>query len=336
MLYSIATSFALVAAVVATPMPQAAKTPTSSAPAGCSPSYSGKFQIQTVNVTTSSKRSVEKRQDGKLEISLADGVLTDSSGRIGNIVANHQFQFDPAPGQAGAIYTGGFSACGNGSLAIGGSAIFYQCLSGNFYNIYDESQGKQCSQVYINILSAGATTVAASQASDGQPTASPAAQQSDGQVTASSAATAAPVTQITDGQVQASTAAPVSQISDGQVQATTAGTAKPVTQISDGQIQATSAATAAPVTQISDGQIQATTAAAPVTQIGDGQIQAPTASPVTQISDGQIQAPANGTKPTGTISAPSGTGSPIAYTGAASKASVAGLLAIAGFAIAAL
>lgn len=46
----------------------------------------------------------------------------------------------------------------------------------------------------------------------------------------------------------------------------------PITQISDGQIQAP---TGSPVTQISDGQIQAPTGA-PVTQIGDGQIQAPT------------------------------------------------------------
>lgn len=52
------------------------------------------------------------------------------------IAANYQFQFD-APPQAGAIYTTGFSLCANGSLALGGSAIFYQCLSGSFYNLYD-------------------------------------------------------------------------------------------------------------------------------------------------------------------------------------------------------
>ena len=52
------------------------------------------------------------------------------------IAANYQFQFD-APPQAGAIYTTGFSLCSNNSLALGGSAIFYQCLSGSFYNLYD-------------------------------------------------------------------------------------------------------------------------------------------------------------------------------------------------------
>lgn len=120
------------------------------------------------------------------------------------------------------------------------------------------------------------------------------------------------VTQISDGQIQATSAVsaqPVTQITDGQIQATSAVAAVPVTQITDGQIQAaTSTAAAAPVTQISDGQIQAPTStaaasivtvtvtkdncvASPITQISDGQIQAPYATPVTQISDGQIQAP---------------------------------------------
>lgn len=104
----------------------------------------------------------------------------------------------------------------------------------------------------------------------------------DGQIQAS---TGKPVTQISDGQIQAPTGKPVTQISDGQIQAPTG---KPVTQISDGQLQAP---TGKPVTQISDGQLQAPTGS-PVTQISDGQIQAPTGKPVTQISDGQIQAPA--------------------------------------------
>ena len=52
------------------------------------------------------------------------------------IAANYQFQFDNPP-QAGAIYTTGFSLCANNTLALGGSAIWYQCLSGSFYNLYD-------------------------------------------------------------------------------------------------------------------------------------------------------------------------------------------------------
>lgn len=86
-----------------------------------------------------------------LALTLADGVLTDAKGRTGYIAANYQFQFD-APPQAGAIFTSGFSVCGNGSLALGGSNVFYQCLSGNFYNLYDRHWAAQCSPVTINTL----------------------------------------------------------------------------------------------------------------------------------------------------------------------------------------
>lgn len=294
---------ALAGVVLASPVPQGqAATPV----AGCQSSVPGTFQISVVNVTRSAKRELESRQepDGTLRMTLQNGVLKDSQGRTGNIVANHQFQFDN-PIQDNAIYTSGWSVCSNGSLALT-SAVFYQCLSGTFYNLYDQSQGGQCNAVYIVTSGAGASSGGSSapaappaptpsQVSDGQPQAptAPASQISDGQVQATTKP-AAPVTQITDGQIQASTkpVAPVTQISDGQIQATTMPMpVAPVTQISDGQIQATTMPMAPPVTQISDGQIQATTGA-PVSQITDGQIQAPTSgAPVTQITDGQIQAP---------------------------------------------
>ncbi|KAL8946900.1 MAG: hypothetical protein Q9222_006762 [Ikaeria aurantiellina] len=86
-----------------------------------------------------------------LTLTLAGGVLTDSKGRTGYIASNYQFQFD-APPQAGAIYTAGFSACSNGTLALGGSNVFYQCLSGDFFNLYDRSWAPQCSPITINIL----------------------------------------------------------------------------------------------------------------------------------------------------------------------------------------
>lgn len=86
------------------------------------------------------------RSNGVLEIKLNNGVLTDSQNRIGYIASNSQFQFDGPP-QAGAIYTAGWSLCSNGSLALGGSTTFYQCLSGNFYNLY-----------YRNVLNAGQCT----------------------------------------------------------------------------------------------------------------------------------------------------------------------------------
>ncbi|GAB7329687.1 hypothetical protein MBLNU13_g01423t1 [Cladosporium sp. NU13] len=301
MRYAVASTLALAAAVVATPVAQGVTEqlkPESSAPSGCSPSYDGEFEIQVVNVTQSaSKRSLSKRQQAdaeKLEITLKDGVLTDSKDRTGYIAANNQFQFD-GPAQTGAIYTAGWSACSNGSLALGGTTVFFQCLSGDFYNLYDKSTGEQCNEVHINIVKGGAS--GASQAPDGQPQETP-----------------APVSQISDGQVQASTSgAPVSQISDGQVQASTA------------------AATGAPVSQIPDGQIQASTSGAAVSQIPDGQVQAaPTVSPVSQIPDGQVQAPySNGTATKS--AAPSGTGvseQPAPFEGSASKAYTAGAAAV--------
>lgn len=281
--------------------------PDSSAPSGCSPNYDGEFQIQVTNVTSSnSARSINKRQQAnamKLEITLKDGVLLDSQDRTGYIAANHQFQFD-GPAQTGAIYTAGWSACANGSLALGGEAVFHQCLSGDFYNLYDESTGEQCNEVTIQIVGAGTGSKPSSGAAS----------------------------QLPDGQPQETPAAPVSQIPDGQIQASTSGA--PVSQIPDGQIQAsTAAATGAPVSQIPDGQIQASTAAA-VSQIPDGQIQAaPTQSPVSQIPDGQIQAPySNGTS--AAAPAPSGTGAvdkPAPFEGSANKAYTIGAAAVVAF-----
>jgi hypothetical protein len=261
--------------------------------------------------------------EGTLTIDLADGVLTDSQGRTGYIAANYQYQFDK-PAQTGAIYTAGWSSCGNGSLALGGSAIFYQCYSGGFYNLYDRHWAAQCNPIYLDILpcsgssSGSSTTGVASQIGDGQPQASTAA--------------SAPVSQIGDGQPQVTSAvAPITQISDGQIQAPTS-TATPISQISDGQIQAptTVAAPSTPISQISDGQVQVpTSAATPISQISDGQVQVPTsaATPISQISDGQVQVPTSAPAPTGGIVSqiPDGqiqanaTSSPIPYTGAASS-----------------
>jgi len=331
--FNMQTTFALAAlAAVAYAIPQGVTTditPTAGAPAGFSPSYNGQFEIAIYK--TSAKRSLTERastcgQAGYLTLTLAGGQLKDAVGRTGYIAANYQFQFD-APPQTGAIYTGGFSVGSNNSLALGGSAVFYECLSGTFYNLYDRSWAAQCEPILIGIVPCGTV----GQATDGQPTgtgavAPPVTQISDGQPQGTSAAPVPvseftdgqpqvitalpPVTQISDGQVQAPTGKPVTQISDGQVQAPSA-TGKPVTQISDGQVQAPSA-TVAPVTQISDGQVQAPTATvAPVTQISDGQVQAPTSAPVvvTQISDGQVQA-------TGAANA---TKTPIPFTGSGSS-----------------
>ncbi|CAI4956857.1 CGH_3_HP_G0002490.mRNA.1.CDS.1 [Saccharomyces cerevisiae] len=92
------------------------------------------------------------KSSGTLAITLQGGVLIDSSGRIGSIVANRQFQFDGPPPQAGAIYAGGWSITKHGTLAIGDNDVFYQCLSGNFYNLYDQSIGGQCNPVHLQTV----------------------------------------------------------------------------------------------------------------------------------------------------------------------------------------
>ncbi|KAG7809526.1 hypothetical protein KL921_003523 [Ogataea angusta] len=96
--------------------------------------------------------SVSCKKEGALAMTLKDGILYDSDGRIGSIVANRQFQFDGPPPQAGAIYADGWSISPDGYLAIGNSTIFYQCLSGTFYNLYDQSIGGQCNEVYLKAV----------------------------------------------------------------------------------------------------------------------------------------------------------------------------------------
>ena len=86
-----------------------------------------------------------------LTMTLSDGELRDSHGRVGAIVANHQFQFDGPPPQAGTIYASGWSIY-EGVLALGSNTKFYQCQSGDFYNLYDEPLGDYCEPVQLEVL----------------------------------------------------------------------------------------------------------------------------------------------------------------------------------------
>ena len=95
---------------------------------------------------------VSCNNNSTLSMSLSKGILTDRKGRIGSIVANRQFQFDGPPPQAGAIYAAGWSITPEGNLAIGDQDTFYQCLSGNFYNLYDEHIGTQCNAVHLQAI----------------------------------------------------------------------------------------------------------------------------------------------------------------------------------------
>lgn len=274
--------------------------PDSSAPGGCSTSRDGKFQVSIYSLGNG-KRDLQKRAcggEGTLIMTLKDGILKDSKDRTGYIASNYQFQFDGPP-QAGAIFTAGFSTCNNGSLALGGSTVFYRCLSGDFYNLYDRHWAPQCDPIEIVATSCDGDNRGGNKGGDG----------GDGgkKPVGTSLVQTTIVTVISDGQPQVRTTlvpVPMCQIGDGQVQVRTTPCASipPVTQISDGQPQGPTFAPPPPVSQISDGQIQAPPKTAPppppVSQIADGQPQAPTKTaaappPVSQIADGQPQAPTN-------------------------------------------
>lgn len=86
---------AFAAAAVATPVPQGVTepiAPDAGAPSGCSPDYSGSFQISAVNVTSgAAKRDLEKRQtSGVLTLTLAGGILVDQADRTGYVASNFQ------------------------------------------------------------------------------------------------------------------------------------------------------------------------------------------------------------------------------------------------------
>lgn len=87
-----------------------------------------------------------------LTMTLKNTVLTDGLGRIGAIVANRQFQFDGPPPQAGSIFAAGWSITDDGLLALGDSAVFFQCKSGDFYNLYDDNVAAQCEPVHLSVI----------------------------------------------------------------------------------------------------------------------------------------------------------------------------------------
>jgi hypothetical protein len=106
----------------------------------------------TSSATGSGITAVSCKNNGTLAMLLNDGVLTDEKGRIGSIVANRQFQFDGPPPQAGAIYADGWGITPDGNLAIGDEDVFWQCLSGDFYNLYDTEIGGQCKPVHLEVV----------------------------------------------------------------------------------------------------------------------------------------------------------------------------------------
>ncbi len=105
--------------------------------------------IKSASSSTSSPvPTVACKANSTLSVTLHNGILVDNENRTGYIASNFQFQFDNPP-QEGALFTSGWSACGNGSLALGGSTVFWQCLSGDFYNLYDRYWAPQCKPVEV-------------------------------------------------------------------------------------------------------------------------------------------------------------------------------------------
>lgn len=90
--------------------------------------------------------------DSALQMSLQDGILRDDKDRIGSIVGGRQFQFDGPIPQHGTIYAAGWSITDRGQLALGDSTRFYQCASGEFYNLYDHPIGMQCNPVTLDVV----------------------------------------------------------------------------------------------------------------------------------------------------------------------------------------
>lgn len=133
---------------------EAAKPEKSAAPA---PAASGKGQgvIQIGDGQIQQHKRADAygktcKGDNVLTLTLKDSLLTDSHGRVGAIVAGRQFQFDGPPPQAGSIYAAGWSIV-DGLLALGDQTTFYQCKSGDFSNLYDQSIGAQCSPIELTI-----------------------------------------------------------------------------------------------------------------------------------------------------------------------------------------
>lgn len=90
--------------------------------------------------------------DTVLQLTLDDGILLLTGDRIGSIVSNHQFQFDGPVPQHGALYAAGWLVTSDGLLCLGNQTVFFQCTSGDFYKLFDDSIGSQCSPVQLDVI----------------------------------------------------------------------------------------------------------------------------------------------------------------------------------------
>lgn len=97
-------------------------------------------------------RAVSCATSKTLVLTLKNSILRDAINRIGSIVADRQFQFDGPPPQHGTLYASGWSITNDGKLSLGESTTFYQCASGEYYNLYDHPIAYQCNPVTLDVV----------------------------------------------------------------------------------------------------------------------------------------------------------------------------------------
>lgn len=116
------------------------------------PQFDEESKVEMVDDHEFSIKAVSCMTDSALLMSLTGGIIRDSSNRIGTIVENRQFQFDGPTPQHGTIYANGWSISHDGNLMLGNQNTFYQCASGDFYNLYDQSIDKECDPVRLTVV----------------------------------------------------------------------------------------------------------------------------------------------------------------------------------------
>lgn len=85
---------------------------------------------------------------GGLLLTLKDGILKDTQSRTGYISSNFQLQFDDPP-QSGALVSDGFTVCDAGHVALKGETTFFECPTGEFWNLYDRDWAEHCGAVKL-------------------------------------------------------------------------------------------------------------------------------------------------------------------------------------------
>ncbi|EMG50825.1 PIR1 Cell wall mannoprotein PIR1 [Candida maltosa Xu316] len=88
--------------------------------------------------------------------SLCDGILKDDHHFTGEIVSNHQFQFDKTV-QSGSLYSCGFSIVDDNCellLALNGCTEFWECPVDDCgtYKLYDSCIDSKCKEIEIVIV----------------------------------------------------------------------------------------------------------------------------------------------------------------------------------------